>query len=164
MDILLAAGADVHVREDSALRAAASSTQYEAAIDLLMRHGADPNATPHTAAGYVYSVVDYPCMLLAAGALRCLLSHGAQLTQRSVGFVVAANERNPHGKAECLEVMARCGFALPDTPPMALHRRDIKRLGAFLRQDPGLFSRHFDEQEIFPAEFGTAHPASRAYA
>lgn len=163
MEALVAAGADIHIGEERALRAATYSDRHEAAIDLLIQHGADPNATTHTASGYAYSVIDYPCMLLAAGALRCLLSHGARLTPRSIGFVVAANERNPRGKAECLEVMAESGQALPDTPPMALHRRDIDRLGSFLRQDSGLFSRHFDEKEIFPAEFGTTHPAASAY-
>ena len=163
MEVLLDAGADVHIGQQRALRAATYSDDYEAAIDLLIQHGADPNATTRSASGYDYSVIDYPCMLLAAGALRRLLSHGARLTPRSIGFVVAANERNPKGKAKCLEVMAESGQALPDTSPMAMHRRDIDRIEVLLRKDPGLFSRHFDEKEIFPAEFGTTHPAASAY-
>ena len=163
MEVLLDAGADVHIGQERALRAATYSDEYEAAIDLLIQHGADPNATTRSASGYAYSVIDYPCMLLAAGAIRCLLSHGARLTARSTGLVVAANERNPEGKAECLEVMAESGQALPNTSPMAMHRRDIDRIEDLLRKDPGLFSRHFDEGEIFPAEFGTTHPAASAY-
>ena len=163
MEVLIAAGSDIHAGEGKALRAATYSEQYQEAIDLLIRHGADPNATTRTSAGYAYSTVDYPCMLLASGALRCLLSHGARLTPRGIGFVVAANERNPQGKSACLAAIAAYGFALPDTPPMALHRRDRVRLEQFLRQDPGLMSRAFVEAEIFPSELGTQHPAASAY-
>lgn len=161
MGALIAAGANVHDGDEKALRAATYSEHYQGAIELLIRHGADPNAT--TTTGRSYKVIDYPCMLLAPGALKCLLSNGAQLTPRSIGFVVAANERNPQGKAECLDVIEKNGFPLPNTAPMALHCCDTGRLETHLRQEPRLLSKVFTEAEIFPSEFGIKHPSTSAY-
>jgi ankyrin repeat protein len=43
---------------------------------------------------------------------------------------------------------------LPDTPPMAVHRGRIDMLEEHLRRDPGLLSRTFSHQEIYPPELG----------
>src|SRR5947207_11036062 len=43
--------------------------------------------------------------------------------------------RNPAGKHAVLDVFARQGYALPDTPMMAFHRGDVPRLQDFLRRD-----------------------------
>jgi len=163
MQMLIEAGSDIHAGDEKALRAATYSPHYREAIELLIHHGADPNSIAHAPSGHAYRVIDYPCMLLASRALRCLQEHGAIITPQSVGYVVAANERNPQGKAECLQVMSDAGLVLPDTPPMALHRRDKDRLESLLDQVPRLLSQKFNEAQIFPSEFGTTHPASSAY-
>jgi ankyrin repeat protein len=55
-----------------------------------------------------------------------------------------------------LEIFARRGYALPDTPMMAFHRGDVARLKEFLRRDPGLIERRFSLVEIYPPELGCA--------
>ena len=87
----------------------------------------------------------------------------ARARRKASIFLVAANERNPSRKAECLEVMAASCLTLPATPPMALHRRDTERIEEWSQQEPRLLARQFDEAEIFPAEFGTRYPAASAY-
>jgi hypothetical protein len=46
------------------------------------------------------------------------------------------------------------GFALPDTPTMALHRGRIDLLSDHLRRDPHLLERTFTHEEIYPPELG----------
>ena len=55
-----------------------------------------------------------------------------------------------------LEIFARQGYVLPDTPMMAVHRGDVARLKEFLRRDPGLIGRRFSLVEIYPPELGCA--------
>jgi hypothetical protein len=62
--------------------------------------------------------------------------------------------RNTAGKHACLELLARHGIDLPDTPPMAVHRGRIDVLEAYLRRDPDLLSRTFSHAEIYPPELG----------
>src|ERR1051325_3785829 len=64
--------------------------------------------------------------------------------------------RNPAGKHAVLEIFARQGYALPDTPMMAFHRGDLGRLKEFLRRDPKLIERRFSLVEIYPPELGCA--------
>ena len=64
--------------------------------------------------------------------------------------------RNPKGKHAVLEIFSRQGYAFPDTPILALHRGDAKRLKDFLRRDPGLLERRFSSIEIYPPELGCA--------
>jgi hypothetical protein len=62
--------------------------------------------------------------------------------------------RNPEGKHAVLDIFARQGYTLPDTPMMAFHRGDVERLKEFLRRDPGLSKRRFSCLEIYPPELG----------
>ena len=62
--------------------------------------------------------------------------------------------RNPNGKHQCLELFARHGIHLPDTPSMAVHRGRIDLLEDHLRRDPDLLHRTFSHQEIYPPELG----------
>lgn len=62
--------------------------------------------------------------------------------------------RNPDGKHACLDLFARHGVELPDTPPMAVHRGRIDLLEKHLRRDPLLLSRTFTHQEIYPPALG----------
>ena len=161
MASLIAAGADVHHGGDKALRAATYGSLD--AMEILIEHGADPHATTRNPSGRPEQVIDYPCMLLAPERLRLLLANGAELTPSSIGAVVASNERNPTGKAGCLDAIEEAGFQLPDTEPTAVHRRQTDRLGERLQRDPRLFSRVFSEADIFPAEFEIQHPSAYAY-
>ena len=79
MKTLIDAGADVHEGEEKALRAAACFDRNLDAVKLLLRHGADPNATTVSPSGRPYRVIDYPCMTLASGMLRHLSSKGGRL-------------------------------------------------------------------------------------
>jgi len=53
-----------------------------------------------------------------------------------------------------LEIFARQGYALPNTPMMAFHRGDLNRLKSFLCHDPGLTEQRFSSVEIYPPELG----------
>ncbi|MBK8096297.1 MAG: ankyrin repeat domain-containing protein [Planctomycetes bacterium] len=70
--------------------------------------------------------------------------------------------RNPTGKHECLELLAAHGIALPDSPPMAVHRGRIDLLADWLRRDPGLLARTFSPDEIWPRALGCAEDETLA--
>src|ERR1051326_9290732 len=62
----------------------------------------------------------------------------------------------PAGEDAAMEIFARQGYPLPDTPMMAVHRGDVPRLKEFLRREPGLIRRRFSSVEIYPPELGCA--------
>jgi hypothetical protein len=64
--------------------------------------------------------------------------------------------RNPVGKHEMLEILARRGYELLDTPVMAFHRGQVNRLRDHLRRDPSLIEHRFSCREIYPPELGCA--------
>lgn len=70
--------------------------------------------------------------------------------------------RNPAGKHECLELLAAHGIALPDSPPMAVHRGRVDLLADWLRRDPGLLVRTFSHDEIWPRALGGAEDETLA--
>jgi hypothetical protein len=78
--------------------------------------------------------------------------HGDRLAP--VALVPETYVRNPRGKHECLELFARHGIELPDTPPMAVHRGRIDLLEDHLRRDPQLLTRTYAHREIWPPELG----------
>jgi len=71
-----------------------------------------------------------------------------------VAMVLETYCRNPRGKHRCLELFAENGVELPDTPPMAVHRGRLDLLEAHLERDPGLLSRTFAHEEIWPPSLG----------
>jgi ankyrin repeat protein len=71
-----------------------------------------------------------------------------------VALLLQTYSRYPEGKHRCLEIAAEQGIALPDMPPMALHRGRIDLLEKHLLRDPQLLSRTFSHQQIFPPELG----------
>ncbi len=162
MEVLIAAGADVHEGGERALRAGAYFDQNLDAVQLLLSHGADPNATTVSPSGRPYRVIDYPCMTLASRVLRHLVSHGGRLQPENAGMILATNDRRPQDKADCLRVMAETGLEFPDTPPMALHLRDIRLLETYLNKDSRTTSRLFPERDVFPPGFGIESPAPYA--
>ncbi|MGH9773988.1 MAG: ankyrin repeat domain-containing protein [Candidatus Acidiferrales bacterium] len=108
-----------------------------------------------------------PCETLEPTGLAYLLELGAPLTDKrgdrlaSVALLLQTYSRYPEGKHRCLEIVARRGIALPDTPPMAVHRGRIDLLEAHLRRDPLLFARTFSHEEIYPPELGC--PPDRSF-
>ena len=160
MDCLLAAGADIDHGPGNALRAATFGGR--AAIDLLLIHGASVQATSQGPPHKRYDVVDYAAMILSPDALSPLLDR-VEPSPRTVGFILASNDRWPQRKAECLDLMSAAGIGLPESAPMALHRSQRKRLAALLADEPKLLCRRFSEEEIFPARFGIPHPSPYSY-
>jgi hypothetical protein len=71
-----------------------------------------------------------------------------------VDVVLETDSRKPAAKHEILEMYVRHGLELPDTPTMALHRGRIDLLEEHLHRDPGLLSRTFSHEEIYPPELG----------
>jgi len=71
-----------------------------------------------------------------------------------VDVVLETDSRNPTAKHQILEMYARNGLILPDTPTMALHRGRIDLLEDHLRRDPKLLQRTFTHEEIYPPDFG----------
>lgn len=78
--------------------------------------------------------------------------HGDRLAP--VAMVLQTYCRNPEGKHRCLELFAKQGIELPDTPTMAVHRGRIDLLEDHLHRDPDLLARTFSHQEIYPPELG----------
>ena len=150
-------GSDVHQGGDGPLMRAALSDDRIPMMELLVRHGADVNALWH---GF-YPIVGAPCETLQPGALRWLLEHGANPHVASpkygtpVSMILGTYGRDPGGRGACLAVLAEGGVPLPDTPPMALHRRRLDLLEQHLRREPGMLRRTWTEAEIYPPELGT---------
>lgn len=100
------------------------------------------------------------CEALNADGMRFLAKIGAPLTSESgdplgpLAMVLETYSRNPQAKHEILEILARGGHDLPDTPIMALHRGSRVGLERHLRRDPQLLARRFTLEEIYPPECG----------
>jgi hypothetical protein len=95
--------------------------------------------------------VDGTRLMFELGA-RVYGDQGEQLAPAAV--VLETDSRKPEAKHAILEMYVRHGFALPDTPTMALHRGRIDLLEAHLRRDPRLLERRFSHEEIYPPEIG----------
>ena len=78
--------------------------------------------------------------------------HGNRLAPLALALETYA--RRPEDKHAVLDIFARRGYELPDTPMMAFHRGQVDRLKDYLRRDPGLMERRFGYREIFPPEQG----------
>lgn len=100
------------------------------------------------------------CETLNVDGFKFLLELGAPLVNQHgdrlapLTLVLETYGRRPAGKHAILELLAQQGYVLPDTPMMALHRRDLTRLRGHLRDDPRLLDRRFTLCEIYPAECG----------
>ena len=101
-----------------------------------------------------------PCETLNPEGLAFLLALGADLTDKDgdrlapLALLLQTYCRGPENKHRCLELVAKRGVALPDTPPVAMHRGRIDLLEEHLRRDPQLLSRTFSHEEIYPPELG----------
>jgi hypothetical protein len=100
------------------------------------------------------------CEGLNAEGMRFLATIGTPLTNDAgdplgpLAMTLETYSRNPGSKHEILELLARSGCELPDTPVMALHRGDVARLERHARRDPRLLERRFTLEEIYPPECG----------
>jgi ankyrin repeat protein len=161
---MLENGSDVHQGGDGPLMRAALSDTNIPVMELLVEHGADVNAIW----GGHYPIILAPLEAFAPRSLKWLLDHGADLRAAAksccpVGMLTCIYSRRPKEKAACLEIVEAAGFALPDTPVMALHRSRIDLLQKHLDRDPSLLSRRFTYSEIFFNRDGTpgdAYPAT----
>jgi hypothetical protein len=101
-----------------------------------------------------------PCETLNDAGLALLFELGAELADEHgdrlapIALILQTYCRYPEGKHCCLDLVAKHGVALPETPPMAVHRGRIDLLEAHLRTDPLLLSRTFSHEEIYPPALG----------
>ena len=100
------------------------------------------------------------CETLNPDGFTFLLELGAPLTGEHgdrlapLALALGTYGRRPDGKHAILARFVEHGYALPDTPAMALHRGDIGQLEAHLRRDPQVLARRFSLREIYPPECG----------
>jgi hypothetical protein len=90
-------------------------------------------------------------LLLELGARVCD-EHGNRLAP--VDIALETDSRNPAALHRILELYAEHGLKLLGTPPMAVYRGRIDLLEEHLRRDPGLLTRTFTFEEIYPPELG----------
>jgi ankyrin repeat protein len=99
-----------------------------------------------------------PAYTLSASGTELMFELGARVRDEQgrllapVAVVHETDSRKPAEKHAILEMYARRGLALPDTPVMALHRGRIDLLEEHLRRDPVLLRRTFTHAEIYPPD------------
>jgi len=101
-------------------------------------------------AAYTLSVAGTAFVLELGGRVK----DGSGKRIAPVHVVLETDSRNPEAKHAILELYGRYGLELPDTPTMALHRGRLDLLEAHLRREPGLLTRQFAHEEIYPPELG----------
>jgi beta-lactamase regulating signal transducer with metallopeptidase domain/ankyrin repeat protein len=161
---MLENGSDVHQGGDGPLMRAALSDTNIRVMDLLVEHGGDVNAVW----GGHYPIILAPLEAFAPRSLRWLLDRGADLHAAAkyccpIEMLTCIYTRRPKDKSACLEIVGAAGFALPDTPVMALHRGRLDLLQEHLDRDPSLLERRFTYREIFfnlDGAAGDAYPAT----
>lgn len=134
---------------DHALARAVLQGQVESARELLAR-GA--RARPGIAMGPCETLDPRGLALLVELGLPLADEHGDRLAP--LALVLETYARRPEGKHACLELLARTGLELPDTPTLALHRGSVELLERHLARDERLFERTFTHGEIWPPALG----------
>jgi ankyrin repeat protein len=110
----------------------------------------------------VPGIVMGSCETLKPAALQFLAEVNAPFTDAHgnplapLALALGTYARRPEDKHAVLDIFARRGYELPDTPMMAFHRGQVDRLKDYLRRDPGLIGHRFSQREIFPPELGFA--------
>jgi len=105
-------------------------------------------------------IVMGPCETLDDAGLALQLELGAELADDKgnrlapVALILQTYSRDPQGKHGFLELVAKHGIELPDTPVMALHRGRIDLLEKHFLGDPGVISRKFSLAQIYLPELG----------
>ena len=109
-----------------------------------------------------------PCETLSPDGLALLLELGARVVDdrgdplAPIGLLLETYGRHPDGKHKCLEILAARGVALPDTPPMAVHRGRIDLLERLFEREPSFVARTYSIREIYPLELGCHEDATLA--
>jgi hypothetical protein len=105
-------------------------------------------------------IVMGPCETLDDAGLAFQMELGAELADHKgdrlapVALILQTYSRDPQGKHGCLELVAKHGIELPDTPVMAVHRGRIDLIERHFQRDPIMVKRRFSLAEIYPPELG----------
>jgi ankyrin repeat protein len=159
-------GSDIHQGNDSALMRVVGDDTALLMTELLVTLGADVNAIGSDG---TYPVILFPLELFAPRTLKYLIDHGADLHAAArycnpIEMLVCIYMRRARDKGACLEIVEAAGFALPDTPVMALHRGRLDLLQEHFDRDPLLLERRFTHREVFSTTLdgpaGDAYPAT----
>ena len=159
-------GSDIHQGGDAPLMRTAGGDTALPMTELLVAHGADVNALAYDG---TYPIILVPLELFAPRTLKWLLDHGADLHAAAkyccpIEMLICIYTRRARDKAACLEIVDAAGFALPDTPVMALHRGRLDLLQEHLDRDSSLLERRFTYREVFSTTLdgppGDAYPAT----
>jgi hypothetical protein len=158
-------GSDIHQGGDMPLMRAALDDTRLPMTELLVAYGAEVNAL---SCGGTYPIILAPLEAFAPRTLKWLLDRGADLHAAAkyccpIGMLTCIYMRRPKDKSTCLEIVGAAGFALPNTPVMALHRSRLDLLQEHLDRDPLLLDRRFTYGEVFYNHDGTsgdAYPAT----
>jgi hypothetical protein len=135
----------------SAIDRAALQSQIGTAR-LLYKLAGSPTLPEGALGGPAYTLSDSGTALVLALGAPVRDADGRRLAP--VDVVLETDSRNPAAKHRILELYVQHGLELPDTPTMALHRGRIDLLEEHLRRDPGLLSRTFSHEEIYPPDMG----------
>ncbi|MGH7138199.1 MAG: hypothetical protein ACREHD_20805 [Pirellulales bacterium] len=156
-------GSDIHQGGDGPLMRAALDDTKLPMTELLVAHGADVNALW----GGSYPIILAPLEAFAPRTLQWLLDHGADLHAAKncdpIEMLTCIYTRGAKRKSACFKIVEAAGFALLDTPVMALHRSRIDLLQEHLDRDPSLLERRFTWREVFfngDGAPGDAYPAT----
>ncbi|MDA1266991.1 MAG: ankyrin repeat domain-containing protein [Planctomycetota bacterium] len=101
-----------------------------------------------------------PAETLNPDGLALLIELGAEVADERghalgpIALVLETYARNPEGKHACLELLEAQGLALPDTPPMAVHRGRRDLLERHVAADPAVLTRTFSHEEVWPRALG----------
>ena len=144
--------------------ASLGARDFQHAFDRALLQGRIETARWLHAQGAVLApgIITGSCETLNAPGFDFLIGLGAPIIDAKgdrfapLALALETYARNPSGKHAILERFAQLGLPLPDTPPMSLHRGDVKQLEQHLRSDPRLLERRFTLGDIYPPECGCA--------
>jgi ankyrin repeat protein len=147
-------GSDVHQGGDGPLMRAALMGYRIPMVELLVRRGADVNASWN---GY-YPIIFAPCETVEPAPLRWLLTHGAnpncaeparKYPGTALDQVIAGYARSRQ-LGECIEILLEAGgvtrYNVP--PVLDLLRGRLDLLAVYLDADPGLIHKRFPELDF----------------
>lgn len=143
-------GSDVHQGGDGPLMRAALYSDRIPMMELLVSHGADPNARMNGDFPIIFS----PCETVDPDAIKWLLDHGAdpncadprpRFSGTALDYVIGSYLRSPK-LGTCIDVLLAAG-AVTKYPAVVLEvlRGNVDRLATFLDADPSLVNRQFPE-------------------
>lgn len=119
---------------------------------LLHRMMGEPAPPEGALGGAAYTLSESGTRFALEVGAKVVDAHGKRLAP--VDVVLETDSRKPAAKHAILEMYVQRGLELPDTPVMALHRGRIDLLEKHLAADPGMLSRQFPWEEIYPPELG----------